>query len=150
MAKCVIIDMERLYFRAVARVAHAAIRYRGTPPLAEFLRGRIDTAIDDLVREDAAADAEGLPLAREDQSRFRFLTQVLGVEPHLSRSAAVRFNVLDEEVRQTFFALVVEMRKFHRYVAEGNGPPERVRSHLRMAFEAIGVPFDEHRLKGGG
>lgn len=149
MSRGLMVDQERLYFRAVARIAYAGVQYRGSPEIGEFLRARIDAAIDDLVREEAEADATGQPIDPESVAPYRFLTEVLGIEPGLSRSAAVRFNVLDEEVRHTFFALVVEMRKFHRYVAEGNGPPDKLRAQLRTAFEAIGTPYEGWKGPGG-
>lgn len=149
MHRCQLMDVERLYYRAVARIAHAGPTYRGRPELSVFLRERIEVSLNELMREDQEEERRGAPMAEGESARFRFLNEVLGMELPVTRGGVVRFNVLDEEVRQTFFALVVEMRRFNRYLAEGHGPPEKIRGHLRTAFEAIGASYDEWRARGG-
>lgn len=147
--RCHLIDVERLYYRSVARIAHAGPKYRGRPAFDEFLKGRIDESLNELMREDQEEERRGTPPEPGDSARFRFLNEVLGMEMSVTRGAVVRFNVLDEEVRQTFFALVVEMKRFNRHLAEGNGPPDKVRAQLREAFEAIGASYDEWRTREG-
>jgi len=147
--RCHLIDVERLYYRSLARIAYAGPRYQGNPVLDEFLRGRIDASMDELMREDHEEERRRLPLTEADAARFRFLQEVLGMDWKVARGGVVRFNVLEEDVRQTFFSLVVEMKRFNRHLAEGNGPPEKVRSHLRTAFAAIGASYDDWRARGG-
>lgn len=142
LTRCYLVDMERLYYRSVARIAYAGQTYAGTPPFTEFLRDRIDHSMDELMREDREEERMGVPVVPGDESRYTFISQVLGMEIGVTRAGICQFNVLDERMRRAFFELVVQMKRFNRYVAEGNGPPERAYEYLRIAFEAIGVPYD--------
>jgi hypothetical protein len=46
--------------------------------------------------------------------------------------------MLPIETRRAFFAIAVEGKSIHRYVAEGNGPPQLVRERLDAALRALG------------
>ncbi|MBL8858314.1 MAG: hypothetical protein JNL28_07425 [Planctomycetes bacterium] len=141
LTRCYLLDMERLYFRSVARVAYAGPSYRGAPEFTEFLRERIDASIDELLREDRAEERAGHPVLPGQDARYTFVSQVLGMEVGVTRRGVCHFNVLDERIRHAFFSLVVQAKRFRRYVAEGNGPPERVSDSLRIAFETLGAPY---------
>ena len=50
-----------------------------------------------------------------------------------SRLACCVLNNLPEETRKAFHAYAMEGKTVNRYVAEGNGPPERMKRLLRSA-----------------
>jgi hypothetical protein len=103
---------------------------------------RIDDAIDDLVREDEEAEHRGIPPEEPFEERLLFVSEVTGLEPTQARRACLRFNSLPEETRVAFFHVVVEQVRFNRYVAEGHGPPAKLRDQLMAAFEALSMPLD--------
>ncbi len=133
-----LLALRRVHLRAVARVAHRAPRYRGTPGLDEWMNMRIDEAIHDLVEEDAEEELSGLPPSEPWDPRYAFVSEALGMEPALARRACFAFNRLPHEVRRTYFAIAIEGKTIHRYVAEGNGPPNKVIEDLNRALRALG------------
>jgi len=148
--RAVLVSENRLFLRSVARVAYASMTYRGTPALATWLRERIDQALRELLTEDYEADRVEEPQADdEDEERYAFLTDVLGVDTVVARRASVVFNSLPDPVRQAFWALVIEGKSINRHVAEGHGPGRRVRARVKRAILAIsllrdpGDPLDE-------
>jgi DNA-directed RNA polymerase specialized sigma24 family protein len=145
----VLIDARRLAIRAMARTAHAAPRYSGTPPLDEWLRKMIDISVNDLIREDREEERAGIPPSEPWDPRFAFVSETFGVEPGAARRASIAFNVLPSDVRRAFFAIAVDRKKLNRYVAEGNGPPEKVRAHVRRALEAISGHLGDGPWKEG-
>lgn len=132
-----LVDPARVELRSIAWIAHAAPRYRGAPPLAVWLAEIIDRAIGEIAAEDREAEREGLPLPDGSEPAFRFVSELLGIEPQLARRAAVAFNSLTSEVRSAWFAVAVMGKTVHRYVAEGHGPPEAVRARMKLALETI-------------
>lgn len=137
-AQAYFIDPKRLLLRVVARVAYHAPRYRGEPRLDDWLISCIDESLGDLVDEDREAEASNLPPTAPWDPRYAFISEILGVEPALARRACLNFNMLPIETRRAFFAIAVEGKSIHRYVAEGNGPPQLVRERLDAALRALG------------
>lgn len=132
-----LVDLPRTYLRAVARVAHAAVRWRGEPPLSEWLQERIDFSIGELVDEDREEELGGVPPVESGHSRYAFVSEVLGIEPALGRLACLAFNNLPERVRCSFNAVAVLGMTVNRRVAQGYGPPERVKAEIELAMTAI-------------
>jgi DNA-directed RNA polymerase specialized sigma24 family protein len=128
-----------LHLRALARAAHGAPRYRGSPPLAVWLRTCIDRSIDDLLDEDRDEERSFSLTDGELEHPYAFIADLLQCEPELARSACVAFNALPREDRRTFFAIVIERTPLVRFVAQGNGPPMKVKESLRRAFRALGL-----------
>lgn len=135
-SKALILDLNRLHMRAIARIAHAAPRYRGHPSLDPWITGRIDQSIKDLIKDDREEERSAMPPSDPREPRFIFLSEALGIEPGLTRKACIKFNDLEPDVRGAFYAVVVEGKKINRYVAEGNGPPDNV---LRLVRQALKV-----------
>jgi len=146
-----LLALRRVHLRAVARIAHRAPRYRGTPKLDEWMNMRIDEAIHDLVEEDREQELGGLPPSEPWDPRYAFVSEALGMEPALARRACLEFNRLPHEVRRTYFAIAIEGKTIHRYVAEGNGPPRKVIENLNRALRALGQQFGPGQadLEGG-
>jgi hypothetical protein len=126
------LDPERLGLRAVARVAYAALAYRGEPVLDAWLDACIDLAVDDLLREQLEEEEERVPLAKSaDKEFYSKLARIAGVPGQHGRRVCVVMNAMAVEDRRTFFAIVVEGKSVHRWVAEGYGPPAKVQESLR-------------------
>lgn len=138
-----LVSLDRLYRRCLARTAHAAPRYEGSPPLDAWLADRVEEAMADLVQEDREEERLGVPPAEPRDPRYAFVADALGVEPGLARLACIVFNDLGEDVRRTFWDVVIEGKSVHRYVAEGHGPPERVKELLRRGFLALSLLENE-------
>jgi hypothetical protein len=142
-----LIDVARLQLRSVARIARAAPGRDGGVPLSEFIAERIDFSTQELIQEDREAELSGIPCADPEDGRFTFLTETLGIPTPLARRACVAFNYLPERVRCAYFAVLVQGKTVNRYVAEGHGPPERVRADIEMAVQTISDAIG--RPKGG-
>jgi hypothetical protein len=151
-AKALLVSLDRLQLRAVARIAHAAPRWRGEPPLQAWVEETIDHSTRELMEEDVETVRSGIPQPGPGEGHYAFLSSLLGIEPHLCPRACVAFNALHDSVRRTFFALVVEGTRLNRYVAEGNGTPQEVKASLERAFQALGLAdsFRRRRLDDGG
>ncbi len=132
-----LVSLQRVHLRAVARTAYAAVHYRGTPPLAQWLRERIDESVREILAEDREAERDGSVVAEAPEPLHAHVAAALGVEASLGRRACNAFNRLPAPVRHAFFAVVIERKSVNRYVAEGNGPPSQVNAYLREASEAI-------------
>jgi hypothetical protein len=137
-ADAVLVCVRRLQLRSMARIAYTALRYRGEPALDAWLAERIAFSMRELLDEDREEERLKVPPSRPWDPRYAFLSEALGVEPTLARRACVDFNLLPRGVRSTYFAVLVEGKTIHRYVAEGHGPPERVQSQLRLALRTLG------------
>ena len=139
-SRALLLSLDRLVLRSMARAARAAMAYRGHPQLASWLNARIDAAIRDLISEDRENERAGLlhnePGEPEDP-HYAFVSEALGVDPALARRVCVVYNDLSELQRQAFWAVVMEKKTIHRYAAEGHGPPDQIRQALVDAFRAV-------------
>jgi hypothetical protein len=118
-------------------MAYSARGYRGDPPLATWLRARIDAAVDDLLNEDIEQERSGGCSPGGWDPRYARAASALGVEPEQARLASIAFHALPHEVRATYVALVIERVSLWRYIAAGHGPPARARSHVALAERAL-------------
>ncbi len=141
--RCFLLAFDRLYLRTMARIAHAGVRYRGQVPFDQWINDRIDGSADEIIEEELEAERSGIPPAEPWESHYLFVSGMLGIEPGMTRRGCIRFNTLELPVRRIFFALCVDGITFNRYVAEGNGPPERAKNLLRQAYRALSFPDEE-------
>lgn len=100
-ACCWLLDVDRLVARVAAICALEAGRWRGSPPLEEWLDARVDEAVAGLGREpvDPATPA-GPP--------WSIFAPPLGLDGPRLRRACARFDHLPAEVREAFFRLVLD------------------------------------------
>lgn len=149
--RAILLDEHRLTMRAMARTAYLAPRYRGEPPLPEWLAARVDEAIQQLVDEDLADELRRVPVEEPWDERYSFLAEAIGAKASVARTLCVRFNGLADEVRHAFHNVAIQGKSLHRYVAEGHGPPARVKELLRRAAEAFaeGTGLDPRELDPG-
>lgn len=135
--RALLLSGNKLWLRALARVAHAALGYHGEPALETWLRQKMDVSLEEILEEELQAELEGQPLDVPPEPHHLFVSQHFGVEPGMARRACLRFNGLPESVRRVFFAIAVHKKSVNRCVAEGNGPPERVRDDFELAVRAL-------------
>ena len=141
--RALLMDSARLAMRSMAYVAHGAPSYRGDPALAPWIDKQIDRAIQDFLEEDAYEEASGKPLGEPVDERYAFLVDLLGIPPAKARKACITFNGLPNKDRRTFWAICVEGKSIHRYVAEGHGPPKKIKQRIDKVFRALAFLDEE-------
>ena len=150
--RALLIDLNRLFLRSLARIAHAAPDYAGNPSLAAWLSGRIDRSIEELVAEDYEEERRGIAPQEPWDPRYALVSEALGIDMVQARRVCIAFNDLPDEVRLACFAVLIEGKTINRYVAEGHGPPERVKELLQRGAQALSQARDddgEDSSKGG-
>ena len=115
--RALLADAEHVVLRAFASVAAHADRWRGDPPLDEWLTALVDRAIDEVALEGSArvtrSESEprvppvGTLPAHERQAPWAAALGLDGVE---AKEACARFNRLAPDEREAFFAHLVEPR----------------------------------------
>lgn len=135
--RALLLDLPRLTLRAMARAAVRAPGYLGRPELEHWIGARVDEAISDLLREDREEERRGVPPREPWDNRYAFLSEAMGVDPALARRLCILLNDLEDRPRHAFFHMVVLKKSLRRYVAEGYGPPDRVRESLRVALASL-------------
>jgi hypothetical protein len=152
-AECLFLEPERLILRAMARTAILAPKYEGTPPLDEWLDKIVVLAIEDLLREQEHEEDRGLDVMDSLDRNFYLRFSVIAKIPSRhGRLACLVMNQLPPEDRRTFFAVIVEGKGINRWVAEGNGPPQRIQRSLRnTGLKVLGaIERAERRHRDGG
>jgi len=132
--RAILIDEARVYSSATARIAFVAKDYEGDPPIVEWLDHCIDGAIATLIQREAQEERRGIPPTEPFDPHWIAMSQILGIEPPLARRAIHVFHTLPLETRRAFYAVAVEGKGLHRWVAEGHGPPEKVEARLQYAL----------------
>ena len=150
--RALLIDLNRLFLRSLARIAHAAPDYAGRPSLSAWLAGRIDQSIGELVGEDYEEERQGVAPQEPWDPRYALVSEALGITMHQGRCVCIAFNDLQDEMRHACYAVLIEGKSVNRYVAEGHGPPDRVWELLRRGAQALSQARDgdgTDPLKGG-
>lgn len=141
------LNAERLHFKALARTAYASMGYEGHPALGNWLEECIDQAMEDMRSEQYEEEFRSLPPEQsEDGDFYANFAEKTGIEVGLARLACLALNNLPEETRLAFQAVGIEGKTVHRYVAEGHGPPDRVRRLLRSAALSVLLVLEEGKL----
>jgi hypothetical protein len=146
--KAFFLNPERLFFKSVARVSYASLDYGGKPPLERWLDRCIDRSIEDMRSEQYEEEFHALPPEESDDGAFYTnFADKAGIEVPLARLACLALNNLPDETRLAFQAIGMEGKTIHRYVAEGHGPPDRVRRLLRHAALSVLLALENGRLE---
>lgn len=127
--EALVLSRERTVLRALARIAHAAPRYRGRPGLSTWLESRIEEATHELLEEDADL-AAGLRYAESGFSTggqsgsdgprsvlrsggARFLSDFskpLGLDEVAALRMGLAFHRQPKSARQAFYDMVLDHR----------------------------------------
>ena len=133
-------DADAVQLRALARCARYANRYRGRPALGQWLATQVDAALDELIDDDAAANAGG-------HDAFADLASPLGLSPDRMRAGCAVFNRLAAEDREAFFRLVIEMHSLDECAGKQGVSGSEYARRARRALDVFGTPPQE--LDGG-
>lgn len=147
--RAMLIEPRRLVLRSLARVARAAVAYGGTPSLDTWLHQCIDRSIDELYREDLEEERRGIPVQKPFDARYWKFADFLGIEMSLARRMCNVFNSMEDEMRHVVFAVAIQGKTIHRYVAEGHGPPQKVQALLNEGLRRLRT-MGSHGEDAGG
>ncbi len=139
----VLMDQHRLAARAASVIAYASWRDGPQGPLDALIAGSIDRALDQLLKEDREEDRSGIN-ALENEARYGFLADILGVAPGVALRATVVFNGLPRSVRAAFWAVVFEGKSLRRAAAEGLGKRRGIEADVKRAMLAISLLRDPY------
>lgn len=149
-ASAVLVDPNRACSRAAARVAYAAMRYRGAPELGVFLRRCIEQSVAELVEEEAEDEVASLLNDDAPGAHLLFLWKLLGIEPGLARRASIVFNQQPIEVRRAFLAVAGGRMAIREYSRQDGRPEEGVRELLSQALRAMEAAIGKRGLSVEG
>ena len=102
-----LLQLDRVYERALLKAAVGAVRYEGTPPLDEWLRTLVAQSAYELLAVSIDIASGDNPTDPHWPMRYGVLAGQLGVEPAEARRMAIVFNGLDDDVRRAFFRVVL-------------------------------------------
>jgi len=142
-SRAVLVSLDRLALRAMARIARFAMKYRGLPELELWIRAQIDDSIEDLIVEDREAERACIPSTSSENGPYGFVSEALGVEPALARRVCVVFNNLADVERRAFWAVVMEGKPIERCAAEGQGSLADMRAALHNALLRLSLLDDD-------
>jgi len=135
--RCYVLDADAVFLRAVARVSRFSTRYRGEPPLDDWLRSQIDDAIGDcLMRERATPPNAPCDEPEDPGSAFTEFARPLGLDPMRMRAACAALNALGFEERAAFFSLVLDRQPLEESAARAQRTPTEWARAARRALDA--------------
>lgn len=130
-------DADRVHLRTLAHCARYAVRYRGSPPLDQWLTQIVDQALLDLLREDVEAQRRAEPADPQEHAALIHLALPLGLEPKAMRRVCLAHNLLREPERRAFHALVIRGRSLEQVARECDASAVEVARRARRGLEAI-------------
>lgn len=136
--RAMLMDVERLYWRATAYVAMIAVRdeYRGDPPLNDFLDKHIDESIDSLLEEDWAAEKRGEPIELGDP-RYRMIAKQAGIEEPQARRVSLAFNTEPIRSRRLLFGALIKNLPLAKVARENAMNMAEAKKLLKKSMEKI-------------
>lgn len=135
----VLLDPDRVYFRALGVCADAAPNEDAPQDLSKWTHMKIDLAIEQLVRADRDAENASPGLVSGDVGEFPLLTECLMMEPGLVRPASVAFNALHTLPRRAFFELIVEGRELGDCIEQGPWDEDGLYQAIQAALATLGL-----------
>jgi hypothetical protein len=133
-----LIDPDRLYERALARIAFTASMASRDELGPEWLQEVVSTAIERILDEDREGERTSAGAPPEDDTHYRFIRYAFATERGLVRSAAVRFNSLPKHARYAFFRMLVDAIPLAECLREYEGSPEQLRQDVLSGLRALG------------
>lgn len=135
--EAVLVDPNRAAARTAARVAHAAMRYRGSPELGVFLTQVIERSVEELLEEEGEDELARVPVGDVPGAHLLLLWNVLGIELPLARRASIVCNREPREVRRAFVTIAGGEATVREYAARNGTTEEHVRGLLSRALRAM-------------
>ena len=145
-----LVDPGRAWLRSAARVAFESFAYRGRPRLEQWIDGRIQRALAELVEEQDAEESRGDPVERSnDVEYYSAFGESCDLEPAMARLACWVLNRHSLEDRRIFRAVALERLSFEQATAAGLGSLELVQRSFRRVTMALAMAFEERRRRFG-
>jgi len=146
-AQALLFDADRVFLRALALCSRAAVRYRGTPAIEEWLLARVDEAIRELSEEgEEAPRPSGTAQA---PGAFESLARPLGLDPRTLGRACARFQRLSFPERRAFFDLVLHARSLDELARASGESATEIARRARRGLEVL-LAADEDAGKAQG
>jgi hypothetical protein len=134
----ILLDPDRVFYRALGVCADAAAHEDPPGELAEWARSKVDLAIDQLVRTDREAESAEQELA-EAEASFPLLTDSFMLEPELVLPASVAFNALPDLPRRAFFELLIEGCELAQCLERGPWDEDGLYEAIQEALASLGL-----------
>jgi hypothetical protein len=139
-AAWLLLHPDRVLLRSVALVAFRAPLYSGRPPVDFWCDQLVGLAVQQLLQEDAVAEAELRPATEEAQVHHMLFRELFGIAPAFARRASVRFHGLPEVTRRLIWHAVVEGAGPEELEARGLGRLAEIRARLEQGLETLASP----------
>lgn len=107
---------------------------------ANWIRGRIEESLEDLIIEDEEAYLDGLDQPDPEELRHRYLIPWFQVEDGAELAAAVRFNRLEQPIRKSFFLIFIEKKPMDDCLNLGLGDPKTLRAQAQQGLRTLVDP----------
>jgi hypothetical protein len=128
-AQALLFDADRVFLRALALTARAAVRYRGQGEIDEWLVRRVDEALAELLEEGDEAECPS--------GAFETLARPLGLDPRALGRACARFHRLAFPERRAFFDLVLHARSLDELAGASGESATEIARRARRALETL-------------
>jgi hypothetical protein len=134
-----LLDPDRVYYRALGVCATAAASEEPPADLSAWALGKIDLAIEQLVRADLEAESTDPERVSEEEKAFPLLTDCLMLDPDLVRAASVAFNSLDPLPRRAFFELLIEGKEVGEVIEAGPWDEDGLYEAVQTALATVSL-----------
>lgn len=134
-----LLEPDRVFHRTLAVCADAVPCEDPPQDLSAWARGKLDLAIDQLVRLDSEAEFAHPELLTDAEKDFPLLTECLLLEPELVRAASVAFNSLEPLPRRAFFELLIEGREPPEVIEAGPWDEDGLYEAIQTALATLGL-----------
>ncbi len=132
-----ILDPNRLFFAAIARVAHRAGADPSTKRDGAWIKRCIDDAIYDCLRLDEEFERTLAPIDAESYAAYAVMAELLGFDILRARIAMLTFNRLPGPVRQICRAVLLRGTSLDQLVEQDLGSLEQVKFLFRHGMQAL-------------
>jgi len=132
-----VLHLDRLHLRSLARSAYLGAFYSGKPSLDEWLAERVRESAKELLRDDVLEELDSLPLAPADTWKYAMFSEVLGIESASTRRASAVFHRFGAARRRIVFAATFRGLSPAACTEHGLGPAETVSRELREGLAAL-------------
>lgn len=136
--QAILLDARAVLRAAMARVAHDAYYYKGTPALREWINLCIDKGVHLVITQLTQAEQRGDPIDQDEVPLASQFMGGLGIERAMVRRALLHYQSLSLKVRRTFHTILVQGRTLEHWSAAGNGSLGALEMQLMHAAEVMG------------
>ena len=133
-----LLSFESVLYRTAARVAYAALDYRGTPSLTVWLVECLDEALQDLCSEQSSEEYRGVSPAQSPEAQFYSdLADATGIPMEHARLTCIAINNLPVPIRLAFHAIALKGISVAEFAAHTRESVDLVQHRLHDALVAV-------------